>query len=112
RLGNQFHGGKHGVLAARFEESALIIESVGLSCQNCAEIEAKSVDPRLLDPIAQAVGYHLQHSGMVHIYRVTSSGVVDVIPLLIGNQPIVTGIIDSLEREGRTELIALGRVII
>src|SRR6185312_13748289 len=44
RLGDQLHRAEDGILAARLEEAALIVEAVGLTRQDGAEIEAEAVD--------------------------------------------------------------------
>src|ERR1700730_16543733 len=61
RLGDQLHLGEPGILAYRFEKAALGFEAVRFARENRAEIEAETVDAHLADPIAQAVGDHLDH---------------------------------------------------
>jgi len=72
------------VLADGFEESALIVEAVGLARENRAEIEAESVDMRKLHPVTQAVRNHLDDSRMADVHRVARTRVVDVIPPVSG----------------------------
>ena len=50
RLGDQLDGAQHRVLAARFEEAALIVEAVRLAREDRAEIEAEAVDMGLAAP--------------------------------------------------------------
>jgi hypothetical protein len=49
---------------------------------------------------------------MREIYRVSGAGIVDVVTLLIRQKPIVVRVIDSLETQGRAQLVALGGVIV
>ena len=51
RLGDQFHFAQDGILAARFEKAALVIEAVRFPRQNRTEIETETVDVHLFHPI-------------------------------------------------------------
>src|SRR5215813_5563217 len=44
RFGDQFDSAEHGILAARLEEAALVVEAVWLAGENRAEIKAKAID--------------------------------------------------------------------
>ena len=66
----------------------------------------------LAHPIAQAVGDHLDHPHVAEIERVSGAGIVDVVALLVGHQPIIGGVVDALERQGRAALIAFGGVVV
>ena len=66
----------------------------------------------LRHPIAQAVHHHLDHPGVGQVDRVSGAGVIDVVALLVGQQPIIAGVIDALEGQGRALLIALAGVIV
>ena len=111
-LGDQFDGGENRILAARLQETALIVEAIGFPRQNCAQIEAEAIDMRLLDPVAQAVGNHLEDATMRDIQGVSGAGIIYVVALLLGHQPVVAGIVDALERERRTALVAFGGVVV
>ena len=112
RLGDQLDRAQLRVLAAGLEEPALIIEPAGLAGENRAEVEAKAVDMRLARPIAQTVGDHLDHPHVVEVERVPGSRVVYVITRVVGQQPIIRGVVDALERQGRAELVAFGSMIV
>ena len=49
---------------------------------------------------------------MAQIDRVPGAGVVDVEALLIGQQPVVAGVVDTFERDRRPELVAFGRMVV
>src|SRR3954469_10086688 len=49
---------------------------------------------------------------MGEIYSVTGPSVIDVVSRLTGHQPVVTGIVDPLEGEGRTKLVTFCGVIV
>jgi hypothetical protein len=63
-------------LAASLEKPALIVEAVRLARENGAEIEAKPIDMGFRNPIAQAVGDHLDHPHVAQVERVSGAGVV------------------------------------
>ena len=82
-----------------------------LTGKNGGEVEAEAVDTHVAGPVAQAVHHHLQNARVGEVQRVAGAGVVDVVPRL-GRQPVVGGIVDALEAERRSELVALGGVIV
>ena len=49
---------------------------------------------------------------MAQIERVPGAGVVDVVALLVGQQPVVGGVVDALEGQGRAALVAFGGVVV
>src|SRR6267142_961231 len=42
----------------------------------------------------------------------TAGGEVDVVPAILGTQAVVGGVVDAAEAEGRSEVIALGGVVV
>src|SRR5471030_906311 len=111
RLGDQLHAGENRVLTATVEEPAAFIETVGLAAEDSGKIKAETVHVHLGDPVAQAVGDHLQHARMRQVERVARTGIVDVITLVVG-QTIVRSVIDTLERQRRPALVAFGGVVV
>ena len=101
-----------GILAAGLEKSALIIEAVWFSRQDGPQIKAKAVDPGLLRPVAQTIGHHLDYPRVAKVQRVSGAGVVDVIARVVGEQAVITCVIDSLERECRAAFVSLRGVVI
>jgi hypothetical protein len=43
---------------------------------------------------------------MGQVDRIAGPGVVDVVALLVGQQPILAGVVDALEREDRHQFVA------
>src|SRR5580704_8045899 len=68
---DQLHRFKRRVLAAGLEKSRLIIEAIWFAGEDGAEIETETVDMGLVDPIAQAIGDHLDHPRVRQIQRVS-----------------------------------------
>jgi hypothetical protein len=87
------------------------VEAAGLAREDGPQVEAKAVDVHLLDPVAQAVGDHLDDARVRQVQRVARAGVVDVVAAL-GQQAIVGGVVHALEGERRPELVALGGVVV
>ena len=49
---------------------------------------------------------------MRQIERVAGAGVVDAMARIVGDQPVVAGIVEAAERQRRAELAALGGVVV
>ena len=49
---------------------------------------------------------------MAQVDRVPGAGVVDVVALLVGQQPVVGGVVDALEGQRRPALVAFGGVVV
>ncbi len=112
RLGDHLHLAQHRVLPDRAQEAAFLVEAVGLARQDGAEVEAEPVDVHLGHPVAQAVHHHLDHARVGQVERVPRPGVVDVVALLVGQQPVVAGVVDALERQRRPFLVAFAGVVV
>ena len=111
RLGDQLDLAERRVLSAGVEETAVLVEAVRLAGQDGGEVEAEAVDAHVVGPVAQAVHHHLQHAAVGEVHRVAGAGVVDVVPR-VGRQPVVGGVVDALEGEGRAELVAFRGVVV
>ena len=48
---------------------------------------------------------------MRQVEDVAAAGVVDVEAPIVGPQPIVAGVVEAAEGQGRAQLVALGRVV-
>src|SRR5260221_4579654 len=111
-LRDQFYAIEHWVLCACLQKTALVIESVRLSSQNCSQIKTKSVDSRLFYPVTQAVQYHLDDPAMADVQRVSGTGIVDIASRVIRYQAIVAAIVDSFEGERWTTLVSFCVVVV
>ena len=96
------------VLPAGIEEAAVLVEAVRLARQDGGEVEAEAVDAHVARPVAQAVHHQLQHAGVAEVDGVAGAGVVDVVARL-RRQPVIGGVVDALEGQGRPELDCLRR---
>ena len=111
-LGDQLDAAEHPVLPDRAEEAGMGIEAVLLAPERRREVEAEAVDVHLLDPVAQGIRDHLQDAGMAHVDGVAGAGIVDVVARIVGQEPVVGGVVDASERQRRAEMIALGGVVV
>ena len=41
----------------------------------------------------------LQHLGMAHVQRVAGAGVIHVVARIVGDQPVISGVIDAAEAD-------------
>ena len=107
-----FDARQHRILPAGVEEAAAFVKTVGFARQDGGEVEAEAVDPHLGGPVAQGIRDHLQHALMRQVDGVAGSGVVDVVAPVVRQQPIIAGVVDALERERRSEFVALGGMVV
>ena len=112
RFGNQFHLRQHRVLMDDVQECRQTIHSVQFARQRCRQIKAKTIHMHLQHPVPQAVHDQLQHARVPHVQRVPRAGIVHVIAWVIAHQPIVIGVVDSLERKRGAKMIAFRRVVV
>ena len=64
------------------------------------------------DEVAQRVHDQPQHARMDRIQRVAGAGEVHVVARVVGHQAVVGGVVDPLEGEHRTQVVALGGVVV
>ena len=60
----------------------------------------------------QAVHDQLDRARVEHVQTVAGPGEVDVVPLVLGGQPVERLVVDAAERERRAELVPLGGVVV
>jgi hypothetical protein len=94
------------------EEGGETIHVVELSGEGGGEVEAEAVHVHLKDPVAQAVHDQLEGAGMGHVERVAAPRVVHAVAGAVREQPVVRGVVDAAEGQGRSQMIALRRVVV
>ena len=82
------------------------------ACQRRRQVEAEAVDVHLEHPVAQRVHDELQHVGMTRVERVAGAGVVHVVAAVVVDQAVVRGVVDAAQRQRRTQVVALGGVVV
>ena len=84
----------------------------GPAAERGGEIEAEAVDVIRLDPQPQRVHDHLQHARMRELERIAGAGEILVVARLVGQQPIVGGVVDAAIAQRRAHMVALGGVVV
>ena len=95
-FGDEFHGPQKRILAHRFEKTTLVIKPVLFAGKNRSKIESKTIDPRLLNPIAETVCDHLNYAGVNKVKGVARSCVIDVVAFFL-RQAVVTRVLSNGE---------------
>src|SRR5688572_15573928 len=94
------------------EECRQPIDIVQLAREHRSEIEAKTIDVHLGNPVAQRIHDELDRARMLHVETVASPGEIDAETRILGIEPVVRLAVDSSERERRTEMGSLTRVVV
>ncbi len=63
-------------------------------------------------PVAQAVHDQLERLGIAHVEAVAGAGGVVVEAGIVVHQPVVAAVVQALERQGGTQVVALGGVVV
>ena len=111
-FGDQFHLREHRILMNDVEKCPEPVDFMQFAGKRGGKVEAEAIHVHLQSPVAQAVHDQLENARMLHIQRVSSSRIIRVVARIIGDEAVVGAVIDALEREGRTHLIAFRRVVV
>ena len=111
-LGDELHLRQHRVLVNDVEEGAEPVDLVQFARQRRGQIETETIHVHLQHPITQAVHDQLQYPGMHHVEGVAATGEVHVVARVLGAQAIVGLVVDAAEGQRRTEVIALGGMVV
>ena len=95
-----------------FKEGVQFVHAFVITRQGRSQIESKSVDMHLENPIAQAVHHQLQRAWMQQVKGVARAGEIQIETRIIGLQSVISGIIDAAEAQRRPELIPFRGVIV
>ena len=89
-----------------------LLISMKLAGERAGQVEPEAVDVHLRDPVAQAVHDELEDARVRHVGHVAASGEVHVEPAVLGRQHVIRDVVDPLHRQGRPEVVPLGRVVV
>lgn len=112
RFGNELYLRNHGILLDEFEEGGEFVNVVELACQGGGEVEAEAVDVHFRDPVAEGVHQQLQGVRAADVQRVARTRVVHVVLLVIFHQAVIRGVVDALERQRGSQVVAFGGVVV
>ena len=111
-LRNQLHLRQHGILMDDVEKRPQSVHVEQFPGEGARQVESKPVDVHLDHPVPQAVHDQLQHLRALHVQRVPAAGEIHVVPQIVGDEPVVRVIVDTFERQRRSEMIAFGRMVV
>ena len=111
-LGDQLDLADDRILLNQIEERRQPIDFVQLARERRRKVEAEAVDVHLEHPVAQRIHQQLQHVRMPHVQAVPGARVVHVVARLVADRPVVGGVVEALERQHRSEVIAFGGVVV
>src|SRR5206468_2537067 len=75
------------------------------------KIEAEAINMHFLYPISQAVHDEAKNTWQLRVERISGACIVHIIPLVF-RKAVIGCVIYPLERKGRAEMIAFGRMVI
>ncbi len=111
-FGDELDGRQNGILMDGVEKAAARVEGRMLAPQRDGQVESEAIDVHFLNPVAEAVQGHFQHLGLREVERVAGTGEVDVPAPVVGQQPVVAGVVGALPAQRWTEVIALAGVVV
>src|SRR5271154_1798435 len=88
------------------------INLVQFSSQSSGKVKAETIHMHLQNPVSQTIHNQLQNSGMPHVQGIAGAGVILVVARIFGHQAVVGAIVNSLERERWTQMVAFCRMVI
>src|SRR5207249_3609986 len=89
-----------------------LVHAIGVARKGGGEIEPETIDVHLKHPIAQAVHYQLERTRMQEIKGVAGAGEIKIEARIFRLQSVGSNVIDPAKRQGRSEMIALGGMIV
>ena len=94
------------------EERTQPIHFVQLTRERAREVEPESVDMHVEDPVPQAVHDELEHLRALHVQGVAATGEISVVARAVRDEPVIRRVVDPLERQRRSEMIAFSRMVV
>ncbi len=111
-LRDQLHLRDHRVLLHQLEEGGEAVHLVELAREGRRQVEAEPVHVHLEHPVPQRIHDELQRVRIADVQAVAGARVVGVVPLVVILEPVVRLVVDAAHRQGRTEMAALGGVVV
>ncbi len=102
----------HRVLVDEVEERRELVDLVDWRARVAARSKRNPSTCISVDPVAQRVHDQLQDLRVAHQQVLPVPVVVEVVRGIVVDEPVVGGVVDAPEREGRPELVALGGVVV
>ncbi len=80
--------------------------------QGGCEIKPEPVHVHLQHPVTEGIHDELKHMRVPHVQAVSGPCIVHVVAGVVLHQAVVGGVVDSLDREHRPEVVPLSRMIV
>ena len=112
RLGDELDLTDRRILLDEFEERRQFVDVVELPGQCGSQVETEPVDVHLGHPVPQRIHDELQRMRVTDVEAVAGPGVVHVVALVVVDKAVVGGIVDAPHRQRRTQVVALGGVVV
>ena len=111
-LGDEFDLADRRILLHEFEERAQPVDVVEPAGQGGGQVEPESVDVHFGHPVSEGVHDQLQRVRVTDVEAVARPGVVHVVPLVVVDQAVVGGVVDTAEPKRGPHVVALGGVVV
>ena len=111
-FGDELDLGHDGILLDQVEERRQPVHRVQLTGQHGRQVEPEPVHVHLGDPVPQRVHHQRQDLRLARIQAVPAPAEVHVVPRVVFFQPVVRGIVDPPEAQGRPFVVSLGGVVV
>src|SRR5262249_28120285 len=108
RLGDELDLAQAAGLMNQREKGGELIDLVQLPGQGRSHVEAEPVHVHLQRPVAERVLDEREHLRMAYVDRVSGPRVIEIVAGIVGDETIISGIVDTFEVERGPEMIALG----
>ena len=110
-LGDQLRLGEHGIGGDRLQQRRVRIEAVGPAAERGREIEAEAVDAAQLHPTPKRRDHHIDDGRAVERDAISAAHVVDVALRIVGIEAKIQRVVETAQRQRRSEFVALAIVV-
>ena len=88
------------------------VDLVKLTGQRCRQVKPETVDMHLGDPVPERIHDQLQRVWVLHAEAVAGACGVVIKLRVVGDEPVVRGVVYAAEAESRPEVVALRGVVV
>ena len=111
RLGDQFQVAQGRVLCDGRQQRRAGVKATCAPPQSGGQIEAKSIEAGPLRPCPQAIHGEAHDVRAVQRQNIAAAGIVDIARRVFRIQPVIAGIVEAAQAQGRAKFIALSGMV-
>ena len=111
-LRDQLDRCEHRVLVDEAQKGAVGVHFSALTGERRRQVETEAVDVHLGHPIAKRAQYQPQRFGMADVEAVTGARGIEIMTPVALDEPVIRGVVDTFQRQGRAEMVAFCRVVV